>query len=214
MHFTVYKITNKKNGKFYIGIHKTDNLDDGYMGSGKRLKRAQKRDGLEFFNKEILFDFDNYEEMVAKEKEIVIEEFLKRDDVYNLDLGGGGGWHFVNNDLTLEERKRISSFAVTACKKLWNENPDHFINSRRKSSKRLKDRHDQGLVKYDTFTGRSHTDETKAKMRENHKGLQAGSKNSQFGTMWIFNEDTSTCKKIKRDELDLYIQLGWRPGKK
>jgi hypothetical protein len=37
MFYTVYKITNKINNKFYIGMHKTTNLDDGYT-KGRKLQ--------------------------------------------------------------------------------------------------------------------------------------------------------------------------------
>ena len=34
--------------------------------------------------------------MNSKEAELVNEEFLKRDDVYNIKLGGEGGFDFIN----------------------------------------------------------------------------------------------------------------------
>ncbi len=90
-HYLVYKITNKINGKIYIGKHETYNIDDGYMGSGKILGIAQSKHGIENFTKEILFDYDNWDDMQNKEKELVNEHFVKRTDTYNIIIGGGGG---------------------------------------------------------------------------------------------------------------------------
>ena len=40
MFYTIYKIANKKNGKVYIGKHQTENVDDGYLGSGVAINKA------------------------------------------------------------------------------------------------------------------------------------------------------------------------------
>lgn len=95
-YFTIYKITNLVNNKIYIGMHKTKNLNDNYMGSGKVIRTAIRKYGLKNFNKEILFVFDNEQEMRDKEKELVTEDFLNRSDTYNLTLGGKGGFYYVN----------------------------------------------------------------------------------------------------------------------
>lgn len=100
--YSIYKITNKVNGKIYIGRHKTCNLDDGYMGSGKIIKLALQSYGIENFTKEILSLHETRDAMIAEEKRLVNSEFLKRTDVYNLAHGGTGDWHHIHIKTALQ----------------------------------------------------------------------------------------------------------------
>jgi len=90
--FYIYKTTNLINGKIYIGYHASENIEkDSYLGSGYLLKKAIEKHGKKNFKREILHVFETQEEATKKEREIVNEEFIERDDVYNLCLGGFGG---------------------------------------------------------------------------------------------------------------------------
>lgn len=112
-HYLIYKITCSINNKIYIGKHKTNNIDDGYMGSGSLLKHEQNLFGLDKFKKEILFECKSEEEMNAKEAEIVNEDFIARDDVYNIKLGGDGGWDHINSNEFLKTKiTRLGGYAT------------------------------------------------------------------------------------------------------
>lgn len=93
MLYLIYKITNRVNGKYYIGCHITSNRDDGYMGSGKLISKAITKYGLENFSKEILEECFSEEEMFQRESELVI---VDRKTTYNLLPGGKGGWRYIN----------------------------------------------------------------------------------------------------------------------
>lgn len=96
MFYIVYKTTNVVNGKVYIGAHQTKNLDDGYLGSGYQLRYAIKKYGKDSFTQEILFNFENRQEMYDKERELVTEDFISEKTNYNIRIGGQGGFNFIN----------------------------------------------------------------------------------------------------------------------
>ena len=89
--YLIYKTTNLLNNKIYIGSHRTDNIEDDYLGSGTLLKQAIKKYGKENFIKEILYVFDNADEMVQMERKLVNEEFINQRNTYNMEIGGSGG---------------------------------------------------------------------------------------------------------------------------
>lgn len=101
-HNIVYKTTNLVNGKIYIGVHSTNKIDDGYLGSGRIFRRALKKYGEDNFEREILFDFDSTEKAYNKERELVDKEFIERSDNYNFITGGFGG-----AEVSEETRKRL-----------------------------------------------------------------------------------------------------------
>lgn len=108
MFYVIYQTTNLLDGKVYVGKHKTQVLDDKYLGSGLHLRRAIRAHGKENFHKKILFVFDNEDDMTHKEIEIVTEEFCLRDDTYNIALGGQGGGIFKGHSHTDGTRRKMS----------------------------------------------------------------------------------------------------------
>lgn len=86
----VYKTTNKINGKWYVGVHSTDDLNDGYLGSGKLLMKAVRKYGSNNFAREILHMCESREQALQKEADIVNESVVSDPQTYNLRLGGDG----------------------------------------------------------------------------------------------------------------------------
>ena len=103
MKYILYKTTNLINGYIYIGVHKTDDdiTWDNYYGCGvygnkpytyqkskTAFQKAITEFGVKNFRRETLAIFDTAEEAYTAEGLIVNENFLARNDVYNMILGG------------------------------------------------------------------------------------------------------------------------------
>lgn len=204
MFYTIYKITNKLNAKFYIGMHKTNNLNDGYMGSGKLIRRAIKKHGKENFTKSILHVFSNAKEMKAKEAELVTVS----EETYNLCDGGHGGWSYVNrmqkNLYGLNGMPGYGAENLRWGREYWdNKDPTYYDKLSSLGRAALDIKYPNG-----TFFGKTHSEESKIKMSEAGK-LRTGPKNSQYGTVWISNSFVN--QKIKSTDP---IPEGWHRGRK
>lgn len=110
MFYTIYQTINKVNGKKYIGKHKTEDLDDEYLGSGIVLARAIEKYGRDSFEKHILFVFDNEQDMNDKEADLITADVIMSEEYYNVALGGSGGAIVLKPDHPLYEStcRRIS----------------------------------------------------------------------------------------------------------
>lgn len=192
----IYKITCIKNGRFYIGMHSTDNLEDGYLGGGKIIKNSIKKYGKDLHKKEILEFLENRESLAKREREIVNENLINESLCMNLCKGG----HYYDRGWTKEDRIK----ALDRLNELW-ENPEWKEKRVEKFLERLKNNNGKNWA---TFKGLKHKDETKKIIGEKNSIAQKGEKNSQFGTFWITNGMES--KKIHKDT---DIPKGWRKGR-
>lgn len=174
-HYIVYETINEINGKKYIGCHATDNLEDGYLGSGNLLKEAIKKYGADNFKRNILYEVNTPEEMFSLEASLVTEEFVKDSNNYNLVPGGFGG--FKVQDVEDWKRKlKISRTGKTPALGL-----KHTEETKKKLSdiNRGKTPWNKGLP--GTFTGKKHSDASKLKNSLAHIGKHAGDKNPMYG---------------------------------
>lgn len=157
-HF-IYKTTNNVNGKWYIGVHSTNNLDDGYIGSGVRLLQAVNKYGKEKFTREILYFFDSRDLAFEKEKEIITEDVVKDYQSYNVCIGGHGGVGILIP--TEETRKKMSEArrkrSPPGLGKKYKPASDE---RKRKMREYAKANPSLGML------GKSHSDETKKKMSD------------------------------------------------
>jgi hypothetical protein len=172
--YTIYKITNKINGKYYIGKHQTTNLDDGYMGSGKHLKRAIAKYGTDNFTKELLHIYDNEADMNATEKKLVVIS----EETYNLCEGGKGGFGYINS-VGKNFYNNHTNVAIENLAKGKEALQEYYASGKHKEImkpiiQKIHQKYPEGIWK-----GKKHTPESITKMSGHNR--QTGKLNSQYG---------------------------------
>lgn len=214
----IYKIT-REDGKYYIGMHSTDDLDDGYFGSGQLLWKSIKKHGKEKHNKEILEFSSSRQELKIRERTLVNEEILNDPLCMNLKLGGEGGWDHITPEHQSKNGKRGNAkmrILRVSCEDWAKKTGTNISNGLKKS-------YASGIAKPSGFasveglremTKRASSLKSIEKRKATYKlrGHSKGEKNSQFGRRWVTNGTTTI--KVDQDKIDEYLQMGYSRGRK
>lgn len=157
----IYKTTCIITERYYIGMHSTDDIDDGYIGSGTRLWHSIKKYGKENHKCEILEFLPDRKSLRNKEIEIINEELIRDPQCMNIMKGGDGNWDHVNKN----GKGYWSGMAGNM--------PQHFCDaiSKGRMGIKLSEEHKQHLSECQRgeknhWYGKHHTDETKQKIGE------------------------------------------------
>ncbi len=194
----IYKIT-RDDGRYYIGLHSTDDLDDGYFGSGKRITRSIKKHGLDRHKKEILEFHTSRKEVKDREKEIITEDLRADPMCMNIAPGGGGG--FINEE---HARKCGSAGGKIGGRKFAQSVTFEELSRRAKLS----------IVigrSTATFSDKEHRIQTREKISRSMIGKQTGEKNSQFGTKWM--NDGQSSIKVRVEQVETFLSNGFCLGR-
>ena len=156
-YYTIYQTTNLITNKIYIGLHVTKNPMDSYLGSGIFITKSIKKYGKENFKKDILFIYDNKEDMIKKEIEIVNSEFVKSSHTYNMSMGGYG-LSTLTDDKKIETLKKMreaqNNMSAEDIKKksdkrkntILSKDPDAFKKIGKKSGNTQKKMYENGFI--------------------------------------------------------------------
>ena len=223
-HYLIYQITNIVNNKIYIGKHITENVDDDYFGSGKFLSYAKEKYGIDKFVKTILFECQNKEEMDLLEKCVVTKEFCDRDDTYNINVGGDGGWYYSNKQSNCSIKRSIAGKNGRA--KLWQKakaagytslfayQNRHKTNDQLSAiNKKQQLNHKIAMSKLDRSGNKNPMYQHKytKEQIEHLRSAKLGKNNNRFGSKWYYDPITFESRSFLPNEK---VPENWIPGRK
>lgn len=206
--FYIYKTICLITGKYYIGMHATANINDGYLGSGLRLRHSIRKYGKENHVKEILEFLPTRELLVKREKELITTVMLCDNECMNLMSGGTGGY------ISVEQQKHRSKCASMARKKKLETDPVFFAEQSKKISEGIKLAYQQGRILPHGGgwnKGKEMAEEHKSKIGKANAIKQKGELNSQYGKSWVTKNGEN--QSVLKEHVNEYIQSGWALGK-
>jgi len=189
-HFT-YKTTNVTNGKYYLGMHSTNNLDDGYLGSGKRLRYSIRKYGVDDFKLVILKHFANFEDMRDGEIELIKEDDLKNPLCMNLKIGGDGGW-------SIEQQRNGRIATDNVLREKYGDDFSKVIHQKWRSALT-----EDGMIEY-----KRKLSEGVKKWNKENPDCRKGENNSNYGRCWITNGEEN--RLVKNGDV---FPNGWKKGR-
>lgn len=204
-HF-IYKTTCRINEKFYIGMHSTSNLEDGYIGSGKHLWNSIKKYGKENFNFEILEWYSDRKALKKREEELVNEELLQNPLCMNLAKGGEGGYR--NYEAAASGGRSIRDRSKWLSNSFGNQSHDEIM----RRSQKIIETNFSLYGSANGWKGRKHSTISKEKIGIANSISQLGERNSQYGKRWMHNEHCSL--RFSKEEVNEKIKEGWKLGRK
>lgn len=166
-HF-IYKTTCLVTNRYYIGMHSTDDMNDGYLGSGRFIRNSIKHHGEKNHQREVVEMCESRDALRKREEEIIDENMLKDKMCMNLIVGGGRSGDFTDFTTTRERmsRAKLGKKQHPEWVKARAEGlKGHIVTAetREKISKKLTG-HKFGM------TGHTHSEETLKKMSAAKKG--------------------------------------------
>ena len=195
-----YITTNKINGKRYVGAHKTDNIDDGYLGSGKYLLRAIKKYGKESFTRKIINKTDTIEQAHKNEKFLVEVFETLVSNGYNISPTGGlGVLGSCIGELNGMYEKHHSGESIQNMREAHIGVP-------------LSEEHCKSIS--EALIGREFSEEWRDNLRKAAKGVPKSEEHKKHigdnsrGTKWINNGKIN--KKVKEEKLPEFLANGWK----
>ena len=195
MYYLIYRIKNKINGNYYIGSHKTKEINDTYLGSGNLIVKAIKKYGKDNFEKEYIFFAFDEESMKWAESQLVILNDVDKKS-YNLIEGGGrpptakkgrkcnrpkfpNGYNYTHSE---ETKQKIREWTIQNQPMYKAESRKKLSDSRRGMVFTEKHRRNMSLShkgKPSGFKGKKMSDEQKEKLRIAHLGKKLSEEHKQ-----------------------------------